>query len=185
MAGPRTVKEALDEARKEFPDVQLVMKSESRLMRAIGAFLTVASFGKNRDFMRSYYTTIGTTVYLPTAWETSREESRTIVLRHEVVHMRQARRYGRLLFSLLYLFAFLPVGLAYFRAKFEKEAYEESLRARAELLGPDSLGSPELRRAMVGHFVGPDYLWAWPFRKSVERWYSEAVERIKKEIGQS
>ena len=48
--------------------------------------------------------------------------ARTVLLRHERVHLRQRRRYGFLPFAILYLIPLLPLGLAYFRARFEWEA---------------------------------------------------------------
>lgn len=181
MRGPADLASLMEAAKKEFPDFRVAQKSGSRLMKAIGYFLLVASFGKNRGFMRSYYTTVGFTVYAPESYLTADEESKVGILRHELVHMRQARRYGRLLFSLLYLLVFFPVGLAYFRAKFEKEAYEESLRALAELRGVDALRSADPDR-VIKHFVSSDYLWMWPFRRSMQKWYSATVEKIIKEV---
>jgi hypothetical protein len=84
--------------------------------------------------------------------------------------------------TFLYLLPFFPLGLAYGRARIEWEAYTETQRATAELLGRDALHSRALRERIVGRFTGPDYGWMWPFRKQVERWYDAAVAQIEREL---
>lgn len=166
------------QVRQEFPAFKFVKKSDSRLMSAIDTFLTVITFGQMKEFMKDFVTTLGTTVYVPDKWESWPTPSKMAVLRHERVHMRQAQKYGRLLYSLMYLLLPLPVGLAYFRMKFEKEAYEESLRAYAEYYGVTSLKSTPVRDSMVRHFTTAEYFWMWPFRKSLEKWYDDAVGKL-------
>lgn len=173
-----TVDELKAEILAEFPDFKVVPKSESSLMRAINAFLLVISFGQIRQFMTSFTTTVGTTVYVTDGWKDSTDESKKILLRHERVHMRQARRLTRPLFSFLYLFVFLPGGLAWFRAKFEKEAYEESFRAAYEYYGREHVFSKEFRDHVAKNFTGPAYLYMWPFPKTVDKWVLDAVERV-------
>ena len=165
------------EVRAEFPDFKLVPKLGSRLMRAIDLFLRVLSFGRADGFMADYTTTLGTTLYTPLCWGLMSEWQRMSILRHERVHMRQARRYTGLLFSLAYLLLPLPVGVAYCRAKFEMEAYEESIRARFEHFGRAGL-SAEFREEILSQFTGAAYLWMWPFRADLERWYDNVVARI-------
>ena len=131
--------------------------------------------------MTKYTTTIGSTIYVPDNWGERSESSRIITIRHEVVHLRQAKEY--FFFKFLYLFVFFPVGLAYYRMEFEKEAYEESMRAIAQLYGADALRNAD-RERIVRHFMSADYFWAWPFRKSIEKWYDEARDRILAEVGQ-
>ena len=81
--------------------------------------------------------------------------------------------------AFLYLVPFFPLGLAYGRARLEWEAYEETLRATAEHYGIVAVKSAALRDGIVTRFTGPDYGWMWPFRRSVERWYDDAVRRIE------
>jgi hypothetical protein len=103
---------------------------------------------------------------------------RVILLRHERVHLRQRRRYGAFLMTWLYLIPFFPLGLAYGRARIEWEAYEETLRATAELLGLEAARSPSLRAQIVHRFTGPEYGWMWPFERSVQAWYDRALENL-------
>lgn len=167
----------VSEIRAEFPDFEVIPKSQSRLMLLIDGILRVLTFGRFRDFMWSYTTTLGTKVYTPKDWGLWTNATRNAILRHERVHMRQARRYTRLGFSLAYLFLPLPFGLAYCRAKFEMEAYEESIRARYELLGKSGL-SGDFRESILSQFTGPAYLWMWPFRSYLERWYDGVVRTL-------
>lgn len=175
----------LRELALEFPKFRVVYKRESRLCRWIHSALFAITLGGQRHFLQGYYTVIGDTLYVPNSWDALGAADRVILLRHERVHLRQRRRYGTVGMTLLYLLPFLPLGLAYGRARIEWEAYTETLRATAELLGRKALHDPELRERIVQRFVGPDYGWMWPFRRSVERWYSAAVASIDAELGQA
>lgn len=168
----------LAEVKREFPEFQVVKKSESRLMRAIDGFLRVATFGKMETFMTGFITTIGTTMYVTDTWDSRSPATRAITLRHERVHMRQSREWGRFLFSFFYLF-FLPTVFAWGRTRFEKEAYEESLRAYHEYYG-SKFFTPALREDIVRHFTSAEYFWAWPWRRSIEKWYDDVVSSITK-----
>jgi hypothetical protein len=84
-------------------------------------------------------------------------------------------------FALLYLLPIFPLGLAWFRARFEWEAYRETLRATADLRGVGALDDPLLRREIVRRFVSGDYGWMWPFSRTIERWFDQAVADIRAE----
>jgi hypothetical protein len=99
-------------------------------------------------------------------------------LRHEAVHLRQFRKLTLPVMAVLYLLVPLPLGFAYFRARLEREAYAESIRAAAELWGISAVRAPQYRAHVIEQFVGPAYGWMWPFRTSVERWYDEVLATI-------
>ncbi len=170
--------QVMAETKSEFPDFKVVPKAGSGLMKFINAFLLAVSFGQMKSFMTGFATTIGTTVYVHPGWETKSDADKAILLRHERVHMRQARRLTRPLFSLLYLLVFLPGGLAWFRARFEMEAYEETVRATYETYGRSHVFSKAFRDKIARNFTGPAYLWMWPFPKTVDRWVLDAVEKV-------
>jgi hypothetical protein len=169
----------IDDIRKEFPDFRIIKKADSRFMKLINAFLRIASFGKMKTFMDSFITTIGTTVYVPDSWNSRSSSTKAITMRHERVHMRQARDLGSIAFSFLYLFFPLPFVFAYFRMKFEKEAYEESLRAAHEYYGT-KLFTQALKDDVVQHFTSAEYMWMWPWKKSIEEWYDGVIKGITK-----
>lgn len=172
---------ALDAALlQEFPKFKVVLKQDSWLMRAISAFLLAVTFGKQHAFMTDFITTIGYTVYVPSTWPSMPQVAQMVILRHERVHMRQRAKYSMALFTLLYVLLPLPGGLAYFRAKFEKEAYAETLRAIADLYedGLQQIQSEACRADMVSNFTGPSYFWMWPFKKDINDWYDSVVLSI-------
>ena len=167
--------------RQEFPGFRIVDKRASLLSKLIHVALCVLTVGGQRAFMSQYHTVIGDTLYVPDAWSRSSDVDRAILLRHERIHLRQRRRYGFAGMAFLYLIPFFPIGLAYGRARLEWEAYQETLRATAELLGLSAARDPALREKILERFVGPAYGWMWPFRTQIERWYDATLE----ELGQS
>ena len=177
MASKNDIEKLTVEIKEEFPGFYTMPKESSRLMKFIDRFLRIASFGRSTKFMTHFVTTIGTTVYLPSEWKRGTEASQLATLRHERVHMRQSKKYGFLLFSLLYLFLPFPIGFAYYRMKFEMEAYEESIRTYAKEYGKDFL-TPEVRENFIRHFTSSEYLWMWPWRSRVEKWYDSIVASL-------
>lgn len=165
----------------EFPKFRSIPKRDSLLSRAIDRLLVVLTLGAQRRYLTHYHTVIGYTLYTPASWESTPDDDRVIVLRHERVHLRQRRRYGLPLMAFLYLVPFFPVGLAYGRARLEWEAYTETLRATAELGGIARARSPELKQKILDRFTGGDYGWMWPFRTRVERWYDTVLAEIELE----
>lgn len=166
------------EIRTEFPRFQILEKASSQLMRAIDRALRALTFGQQCHFMSEYHTVIGSTLYTAPTWHPMADEDKVVLLRHERVHLRQARKLGLPLMAFLYLIPIFPVGLAYARARLEWQAYQETLRATFELKGESSLRSARLREQIVRRFTGPDYGWMWPFRRAVERWYDQHVELL-------
>jgi hypothetical protein len=163
----------------EFPDFCIRPKRGDALSQAIDLALRIVTLGGQRHYLTRYHTVIGDTLYVPETWADLADLDRVILLRHERVHLRQRRRYGGPLMTFLYLIPFFPLGLAYGRARIEWEAYTETLRATAELRGPDALASRELRAQIVERFTGPDYGWMWPFRSTVEGWYDQVVRELQ------
>ena len=167
----------LVELRREFPRFRVVAKSESRLQRAIHRALTIVTFGGMRGYLDDYVTTIGSTVYVCTDWATRTDDERWATMRHEAVHLRQFRRWTVPVMGFLYLLMPLPIGLAYFRMRFERAAYEETIRCSAQVFGLDHVRG-ELRAHVIAQFTGPSYGWMWPFRRSLERWYDAQVAAL-------
>jgi hypothetical protein len=171
----------LEEIQAEFPDFRVVRKHESRLHRAIHYGLVAVTLGGMRTYLGSYQTTIGMTVYVTSDWDGRDADQRYVTMRHERVHLRQFRRYGLIGMALLYVLMPLPMGLAYFRARFEMEAYEETIRAAAALHGIEHVRSAEFRDHIVRQFVSASYGWMWPFRRRVEAWYESIVAGLDAE----
>ena len=158
---------------------RIIKKNNSFLMKTINVILIVLTLGMMRRFMTGFITTLGEVVYVPEDWDTRPARAKAIVLRHEMVHMSQKARMGTFLFVLSYLFWIFPVGLAKGRRDLEAEAYEESMSGWAQAMGVTVLDDENFKEGIIGHFMGPSYFWMWPFRKSMETWYTEVVQRIK------
>lgn len=169
----------LAELQREFPGLRIVPKSEDRLSRLIDRLLRVATLGGQAQYLTHYTTVMGRTIYTPTSWEARGDAERYVTLRHEAVHLRQSRRLGLVLMSLLYAVPFLPVGLAYGRARIEWEAYAETLRAIAEVHGLAHARSDAVREHIVRQFTSASYGWMWPFPAQVGRWIDDELARIE------
>jgi hypothetical protein len=166
------------ELREEIPGFRVVRKDRSALNRVIHGLLYAITFGRMRTYLTDYQTTIGRTVYVTPDFDTWDADRRYVTLRHEAVHLRQFRKYTLPGMSFLYLLVPLPVGLAWFRAHFEREAYAESIRAAAEVWGSAHPRQPAYRAHVVAQFLGSAYGWMWPFRRQIERWYDQILATI-------
>lgn len=164
--------------RSEFPRMRLVKKTDSPLHRVIHHALVVLTFGGMRSYLDGYQTTIGRTIYVTADWDERDPLERYCTLRHEAVHLRQFRRFSLPGMALLYLLFPLPLGVAYFRARFEMEAYAESIRAAAEVYGPAHPRDPGYRDRVLAQFSGPAYGWMWPFRGALARWYDGVLASL-------
>jgi len=170
----------IKEIKNEHPNFQVIKKSDSLFMKIIGFLLLVITFGSQKDFMKSYVTTIGETVYTPESWNDWSIDQKVMILKHERVHMRQAVRYGKLWFSILYLFAWFPFVFATYRTKFEKEAYTENLKFAIEKRGEELVKSDKYKENMLSYFLTGKYGWMCPFRGKMEKWYDDTVEELLK-----
>ena len=165
----------LDEIRAEFPKLRIIRKPDSRFQRVIDRLLKIVSFGQIKDYLDGYHTTVGQRIYVTGDWEQIPRDRRYLTLRHELVHVRQFRRYSVPLMALLYVLLPLPAGLAWFRAHFEKQAYGEEIRATAELFGIDHVRAAGFRQNIIEQFTGPAYGFMWPFPRAMERWYDRIL----------
>jgi hypothetical protein len=164
--------------RCEFPRFRIVRKDRSPLHKAIDRALRVVTLGQMTSYLDAFQTTIGCTVYVTPDWDDWDPDRRYVTLRHEAVHLRQFRAYSLPGMAVLYVLLPLPMGLAWFRAHFEKAAYAESIRAAAEVWGPAVPRGAEYRRYVIGQFTGAAYGWMWPFRGGLERWYDDVLASL-------
>ncbi len=164
--------------RAEIPGFRIVRKDQSTFHRAIHYALIGVTLGQMRTYLDSFQTTIGRTVYVTADWDEWMPDERYVTLRHEAVHLRQFKKYTLPVMAVLYVLLPLPMGLAYFRARFEQEAYAETIRAAAEVHGVGYASGAEHRKYVIEQFMGASYGWMWPFRTSLERWYDRVVASI-------
>lgn len=95
------------------------------------------------------------------------------VCAHEVIHLRDQRRW-HVIFFLSYLFL-LPLGPG-FRAFWEWRAYRRNLEREFAL---SRSISPETVEWLVEVFTGRRYLWMLPSRRLVERLIRREVARLE------
>src|SRR5579885_433657 len=173
-------------SKKYFPSLKIRYKDQSPLMKVLGKILIF-----NPNFMTSYATTIGNTVYFPSAhYVRLRPVSASIVLMHELVHMYDEKKWTGPLFALGYLFPqilcpiflalcflvswkiMIPLALlsllpipSYFRMIFEKRAYESSLYIM-QVFGNRMKFNPHLKTQkglFLRCFKDSSYYYMWPF----------------------
>ncbi len=166
----------LVELKEEFPRFRLIHKSQSGFQKLIHNALKVITFGQMRTYLSQYHTTLGQRIYVPNSWEETSENSRYVTLCHERIHMRQFRKFTWPGMTLLYLLVPFPMGIAYFRARFEMQAYAESIRAAAEVWGAEYVQDNDYKDYLLSQFTGASYGWMWPYRGKLERWYQRALE---------
>lgn len=148
---PERVEALVATLQAEDPRFAICYKDETPQQRLIAAI--VRPF--NDRYLHDYTTVLFGRVYFPSrAWrERVGEVAIYEILRHEAVHLRDARRFP-VLFELTYLLLPLPL-LCSGRAYWELRGYEESMRVRVELgLSVDDAWI----EWVIARFVGPDYL---------------------------
>jgi hypothetical protein len=130
--------------------VKFVSKDDSRVMKLIGLL--------RPDFTKTYWTTVGNTIYYPTNVKDPYHKCHSDTVKHELVHVEQYRKLSVPLFLFLYLFVPFPVFFSYFRWRFEREAYLTQIRAGA------------LTENVV-QALWNGYLFPWP-RFLMRRWFN-------------
>ena len=168
----------VESLRAEFPGFRIVRKDHSVFHKAIHYALYALTLGRMTSYLDAFQTTIGRTLYVTPDWDDWDPDRRYVTLRHEAVHLRQFRTYGLPGMAVLYVFLPLPMGLAWFRARFEQAAYAESIRAAAEVWGPAYPRRAAYRQHVIAQFTGAAYGWMWPFRGGLERWYDRVLASL-------
>lgn len=164
-------------------------KNQSLFMKFLGTLLFF-----NKGFMTTFITTIGSTIYFPDEEFILKDEFGSCqILAHELVHVKQANKYSKILFSFLYLFpqclVFLallaPISLwfllflvcilpipAPFRTAFEIGGYTMSLfvsylcgKYVRKISDADLHSYLEASAEYIDktYFKGPAYWFMWPF----------------------
>lgn len=172
----------LSELRVQYPGFRVMQKCESRLHRAIHYALVGLTFGQMRSYLDSFQTTIGKTVYVTPGWNDLSDDVRYVTMRHEAIHLQQFRTYTLPGMAVLYLMLPLPMGVAWFRAYFEKQAYAESVRAAAEIWGIEYAASSGYREYILSQFSSAAYGWMWPFPAAMNRWYDSVLAQVTSEL---
>jgi len=164
----------VEEIKKEFPNFNIKNKRTSLFMRVLNVLVIICTFGQQRKFMTDYVSVVNNVVYVPVNWYNWTEYNKVSILRHERVHMRQVKKYGSFWFNFLYLFFPVPFLFAYYRAKFEKEAYEETIKFAKIIGGVELLNDKKFKNHIISQFTTGKYGWMWINKKDIEDWYERA-----------
>src|SRR5258708_39606218 len=99
MKGARmSFQDLVKNAQRYFPSLQIKYKNQSSFMKFLGALMFF-----NKGFMTSYTTTIGSTIYAPTEkFFQLHPVSGAVVFMHELVHLYDQKRIGKLWFQFTY-----------------------------------------------------------------------------------
>jgi len=117
---------------------------------------------------KGMWTTVGDTIYYPD--HIKNPEAHRAVLTHEAVHIEQYKKYSIFGFLFLYVFVFLPIGLSYFRWRFEREGYVESLKS-----DPVFAQQPLFAIDAVVNTLWRHYGWPWP-RFLMRKWFRKNLK---------
>ena len=158
-----------------YPGFKIVEKSSSLFMKIINILLLIISFGQNKLFMIDYITTIGKIIYVPIDWNTLIDIHKIEILRHESIHLEQADRDGRILFSLKYLFWYFPAFFANGRVSYEMEAYTETIKSIIELEGINAVNNDNFKNWLIDQFTGPYYLWMSINKTYITLWVETTI----------
>lgn len=184
-----------------FSDFKIKFKNESWLMKAIGLLMFF-----NKEFMKSFTTTLGSTVYFPSKeFANVRPTSSLVILLHEMVHMYDSKRMNKFLFSALYaspqilsllaiplfllgfkllallaLLWLLPIPSP-FRMWAEKRAYLASLYAMKKLGEKNnfSINLEVQSTFFLEQFKTANYYFMWPFKFFMTD-FDEGLNKIQK-----
>lgn len=181
--------ELVTKAKTYFPDLEIKFKDQDPFMKFLGMLMFF-----NPEFMTSFVTTIGNTIYWPNKENLERRSASEVFI-HECIHLYDDKKSG-FAFKLGYLFPqilALPMLLLLFvmtwkivvplallclapwpapwRAKAERKAYFVSMRAGYELFGVDpELSGPHYAK----NFKNSSYYWMMPFGED-EKFAQEAL----------
>ena len=161
----RKYEQLLKEIKKEFPKFAIVQKYESRFSQLLGR---IAFW--NPKFNMRYTTTIGPKIYVNYMWNRRSFKTRYDVMIHERIHMRQFQKWGFLTFNLVYFLVPFPIKLAYFRRKWEGEAYEVNTYFDLKAKGREYVLGPKYQKYLLDQFCGPFYGFTWYSEKDILKW---------------
>lgn len=187
-------------AQKYFPSLQIQYKDQSSFMKFLGFLLFF-----NKSFMADYTTTVGNTVYLPSAnYVKLHPVSGSVVFLHELVHLHDHKRVGSVWFHFSYLapqifvipalllfllswkialpitiFFLLPLP-SYFRMIYERRAYYASMYCLKKL-GDSMNFDPQLSQQasyFAEYFIDSSYYFMWPFSSIIDDDFTAAAQLV-------
>lgn len=165
-------------SREKAKGVRFVTK-KGRFWRTLHYIVWFLTLGRNRHFMDRYLTTIGPVIAFPEEWLFYGDRIYKLsVLRHELKHVQQFKKLGLgnpwlgiLPMGVAYLLLPLPIGFAWCRWLFEREAYLEGMKVEQEF------GDHPHVEVAVNELTSGSYAWTLLpcFRGYARRWFKRKL----------
>lgn len=183
----KTLERLIEYAHAEIPGFDIKYKDDSTFMKVLG-FLSKPF---NPKFMSDFTTTVGTTMYVPKTDFLYVQNDYIEIVAHELVHMRENKKQGSVLYFLRYFFPQVLALLSIFalgaiwspwfllsllfllflaplpspgRREIEMEGYQMSLCIR--YWTTMQLLEPDFA-GVAKEFTGPAYYFMWPWRDEI------------------
>ncbi len=164
--------ELLKEMKEEFPFFNMVIKKHSKFNQLLKK-LTVW----NPEMNERYTTTLGPTIAVNNTWEDRSAKSRYSTLIHERIHMRQEQKYGLTTFFLIFGLFPAPAKFAYYRKKWEQEAYQLGIYMDFMEKGRKYVYNEKYVNNMLEQFCGAFYLFMWYSPMHIMKWIVSIVRK--------
>ena len=122
-------------------------------------------------FRPGFWATLNDTVYHPSDIDPSDPQWQSII-EHEEVHIEQIQKYGFLLHTTLYFLLPFPIFFAYFRWKFEREAYLVTLSSFPTYQREEAVEK-------IVDSLWSEYFLTWP-KSLMRKWFLEQLVELEK-----
>ncbi len=134
----------------------------------------------NKRYNSHYTTTFYPGIYVPHSFKRWRPSRIVELFDHERIHLLQYQRVGGTVpFLFLYNLVPFPALIAYFRYKWEKEAYERTIVHLYHWKGETYLRSKYfIEEVMIPRLNGPEYGFTWFNKDAIRKWISETVDKV-------
>lgn len=150
----------MDKNELEKKEIKLAPKDSVWWMGVIAWLLSIIG---NKKFMDGFWTTVGETIYYPSSVKNPLDSQHASILEHEAVHVVQYRK-NKAFFTVAYIFLPIPCFFAYWRWKYEREAYMVQLKRNS---------SPEAIEWVV-NTLWSNYAWTWP-KSWMREWFEKEL----------
>lgn len=156
------------------PEIVVTTKDTNRILwKILSTLLTILTAGKMTNLIAGFVTTLGNKIFFPPGWTPEKAPlGDYVTLQHEYVHYLQYKKLGFgnvwlgfVIFAILYALLPVPTGYAWFRYKFEREAYLTSYSVSKQLKIPQAL------EQYAEWLSGPEYFWAWKDKQAILTWF--------------
>jgi hypothetical protein len=184
-----TRKDELQKFSRGFEKSAVLMTKDNWFCKFIAFVLQILTGTPYADNMKYFAMTVGPLIFIPKEWGGDMSLNKTLV--HECRHITQMKAFGLFihpwiglpLYTLVYLLLFFPVGLAWFRYRFELDAdtaefrYLYSLDTGSEFIASMKGYIEDRVEYRAQDLSDGTYGWAW-FYYFVKRGYEKKASEV-------